>query len=133
MTDRISKGLAALVDLFISFLPVLVLYILLAAFDHHQQPGSDMSFLVATLFTDGAWKARLLTTDHPAEKSSVILIGVIGAIIVMLAAILQVLVEQQVLKPQYNLGVQSFALWISFYGYLVAVLYAWFVRYKTPD
>ena len=130
--DRISKGLAALADLFISFLPVLVVYILLAAFDRHQQPRSDMSFLVAAMFTDGAWKARLLTTDRPTEKWSAVLIGVVGASIVMLAAILLVLVEQQVFQPQYNLGVQSLALWVSFYGYLVAIPYAWFVRYKTP-
>jgi hypothetical protein len=131
VNDRSSSILAAVADLFISFLPFAVVYVLLIAFSQNQ-PRPDLSFLVATLFTEGAWKARLIATERPTERWSAVLIGVGGATVTTVAAILLLLVELNVLQPQHNLGVRTFALWVSFWGYLVAIPYALFVRYKAP-
>lgn len=98
MPDRFSNFLTALADLFISFLPLAVVYVLLMAFNQSQH-RADLAFLVATLFTEGAWKARLITTNRPTEKWSAVLIGVTGATVTMLAAILLLLVELNFLQP----------------------------------
>lgn len=131
MTDRVSRVLFALTDLAITFLPVVMVFTLLAAFDKNHEPRPDISLLVATMFIDAAWRSRLWVTNRLTEKWSAILVGACGAIIAMVAAMLLMLVEMQVLQFQHNLGVRTFALWVSFYGYLVAIPYAIYVRYHV--
>lgn len=131
MPDKFARFTEALADLSISFLPILVLFALLIIFKHIESPRPDASFLVAALFTEAAWRCRKLDTERPTEKFSGILLGVFGAVISIVAAILLLLVEIKVLQPQQVLGVTASASMITFWAFLVAIPYALWVRYKS--
>ena len=120
-------------EVLITFSPILVLFLVFGVLGKMGDitNRADVSFVMAVLFADGAWRALKPSKIKDSERAAILAVGVVGAMMCTASATLLLLVELSVFPRLQVFPVTSHLASVNFWLFIGAVMYSMVVRVET--